>query len=83
MSRNGVARRFVVDLAISPEECMRYYSGEAGVVIARARDGRTIQFPARMLRRFIDHAGVSGAFELLCDADSKLIAMERLAESRP
>lgn len=82
MSRAGAVRRFVVDLAIPPDECMRYYSGEAEVVIARARDGRTIQFPARLLRRFIGHAGVSGAFELLCDADSRLVAMERLTEAR-
>lgn len=80
MIRAEGGRRFVVDLTISAEECMRYYSGEAGVVLARARDGRTIQFPARMLRRFIGHAGVSGTFELLCDADSRLIAMERLPE---
>jgi hypothetical protein len=82
MSRPGTPRSFIVDLSLPPEECLRYYGGEAGVVIARARDGRTIQFPARFLRRFMTHDGVRGVFELKCDADNRLVAMERIGEER-
>ncbi|MDX9740068.1 MAG: DUF2835 domain-containing protein [Gammaproteobacteria bacterium] len=80
MNRPTGLRCFIVDLALPPEECMRYYSGEASVVVARARDGSVIQFPARLLRRFIGRDGVAGAFELACDADSRLVAMERIGE---
>jgi hypothetical protein len=80
MSRPGELRSFIVDLALPPEECMRYYSGEASVVVARARDGRMVQFPARLLRRFMASDGVQGAFELKCDAGSRLVAMERIGE---
>lgn len=57
---------------------MRYYAGEASVVLVRARDGRTVQFPANLLRRFVDHAGVHGSFVLRCDADNRLLSIERL-----
>jgi hypothetical protein len=83
MSDRREVRSFIVDLTLPAEECMRYYSGEASVVFARARDGRLIQFPARLLRRFIDRDGVRGTFELRCDADSRLVAMERIGGRRP
>lgn len=68
----------LVDLAISADEYLRYYQGGASVVLARARDGRTVQFPARLLRGFVDHDGVHGSFLLRCDADHRLIGMERV-----
>ncbi len=43
--------RIVVDLAIDPEELKRLYRGTSRTVVARARDGRLIQFPAQVLRR--------------------------------
>lgn len=66
-----------VDLVIPRDEYLRYYSGLASVVIARARDGRMIQFPASLLRNFVGHDGVRGTFVLRCTADGRLVTMER------
>ena len=74
----GAAGDIIVDLVISADEYLRYYEGTASVVLVQARDGRTIQFPASMLRRFVDHEGVRGTFLLRCDANNKLISMERV-----
>ena len=41
----------VVDLSIDPEEWLKLYQGLASEVHARARDGRTVRFPARILSR--------------------------------
>lgn len=72
----------VVDLAIAADECLRYYQGGASVVRVRARDGRMVQFPAQLLRGFVGRDGVHGAFVLRCDADHRLVGMERFAEPR-
>lgn len=73
----AVAAQLVVDLDITAEECLRYYGGAAISVLARARDGRLIRFPASALRDFVTEHGVQGTFELQCDANGRLIAMAR------
>lgn len=74
------AARLVVDLDIPAEEYLRYYEGGARVVLARARDGRTVQFPANLLRRFVAHDGVHGSFMLRCDANGRLVSIARVGE---
>lgn len=70
----------IVDLDIPADEYLRYYEGGAHLVLARARDGRTVQFPANLLRRFVGHDGVRGSFMLRCDANNRLISIERVAQ---
>jgi hypothetical protein len=41
-------------LNLSAEKMLAYYQGAAQQVIARASDGRRVQFPAQWLRRFVD-----------------------------
>lgn len=68
----------VVDLHIGADEYVRHYSGAANVVVARARNGQTVKFPANILRPFVLHDGVHGAFSLLIDDRSKLLSIDRL-----
>ena len=51
-----------IDLQISKDELLRWYGGEAKVVSAIARDGRRVQFPAKLLQRFVTHSGIQGTF---------------------
>ena len=51
-------------LNLSREQFMRYYRGSADAVVARSPDGRTVRFPARLLRPFVSHDGVQGRFRL-------------------
>ena len=67
-------------LAISADRYLRYYQGRANAVIARAHDGRRIQFPADTLRPFVMHNGINGEFALRFDADNKLIGLFRLGD---
>ena len=68
----------MIDLQIPHDELMRYYRGSAQGVIARARNGQRVQFPARALRRFVSYNGVCGSFELHVDAANRLRAIHRL-----
>ena len=66
-----------IRLNISPERFQAYYQGVVEYVVATASDGRTVQFPARVLRPFLSHQGVHGTFEITFDANLKFQAIRR------
>ncbi|MDH3505284.1 MAG: DUF2835 domain-containing protein [Nitrospirota bacterium] len=66
-----------VRLKISPERFQAYYQGVVEYVVAQSIDGRTIQFPARVLRPFVSHLGIQGTFEITFDADLKFQSIRR------
>ncbi|MCC6207228.1 MAG: DUF2835 domain-containing protein [Gammaproteobacteria bacterium] len=68
-------------LNISPDEYLRYYQGAARHVVVRGRDGRTVQFPAGLLRGFVSHDGVHGEFRLRFDASNKLVSLDRIGRA--
>ena len=65
-------------LEISPEEALRYYQGQAKVVVVTATTGQKLQFPAEHIRPYINQSGVSGFFSIQFDDDNKLIGLKRL-----
>lgn len=67
----------VVDIHISADEYLHYYSGSARDVVARSRDGRTVRFPAKILQRFVTRSGISGSFEIQFGADGRFQTVER------
>ncbi len=67
----------VVDLSIDTQEMKRLYRGTSRSVVARARDGRWVQFPAHVLRAHVAAFGVHGAFVLSVEG-GHLKAMQRL-----
>ncbi|MCC5796213.1 MAG: DUF2835 domain-containing protein [Methylophaga sp.] len=67
-------------LAISREEAMRYYKGEALVVVAYADNGQRLQFPALHIRRFIDQYGIHGRFRIRFDHNHKLIDLQKISD---
>ncbi len=70
--------RYVIDLRIPKDELLRYYRGAARGVIAQARSGQRVRFPAQVLRPFVAHDGVCGAFLLQVDGANRLTGIERL-----
>ena len=64
-------QRVTVRLDISPERFQAYYQGVVEHVVATASDGRTVRFPARVLRPFLSYQGVQGTFEITCDSNMK------------
>ena len=64
-------KQFQFALHLDALECERYYRGQASQVVARCTDGKTIQFPATLIRPFLTGNGVRGPFVLTCDDDGK------------
>jgi len=71
-------QQVVVDLNINPDELLRYYRGQAGLVSCRARDGRRVQFPAALLRPFVTRGGVQGSFCIRFAADGKFRQIDKI-----
>lgn len=73
------AQHITVDLRISADEWLRLYRGEVLNVSAVSRDGRRVQFPARILQSFVSHGGVRGSFRIDFDQNGKFQQITRLA----
>ncbi|MBR9912654.1 MAG: DUF2835 domain-containing protein [Gammaproteobacteria bacterium] len=68
----------VVNLVIDAEEYQRMYAGTARVVTCRSVDGRRIQFPANILRRFVSLEGIRGRFLIHFSDEGRFQSIERL-----
>lgn len=64
---------------IPAEEYLRYYRGSARDVLVTADDGRTVRFPASLLRGVVTHEGIKGRFRLVYDEHGKSHGLDRLA----
>jgi hypothetical protein len=67
-----------VTLAINTQEFARLYRGHARDVICTAKDGRTVQFPANVLRQFLTHDGIYGEFEIFFSANNRFSRIEKI-----
>lgn len=65
-------------LAISADHFLEYYRGAARQVVVTAQDGRTLQFPAGILQRFLDSSGIHGDFVIRFDGDNKFVDIRRV-----
>ena len=65
-------------LNIPQDVLLSYYEGTARAVVARSLDGRSIQFPANVLRQFVTSEGVRGIFEMEFDEYNKFVNMRRV-----
>ena len=70
--------RLTVDLNISSDEYQKLYQGVARDVVVSARDGRSVRFPARILRPYLSHAGIKGTFVIEFDDNNKFQSVQRL-----
>lgn len=68
-----------VNLAISSNEFTRFYRGQAKQVICTTSDGRTVQFPAAVLRPHLMHEGIYGSFEIEFSSENKFIGIRKLS----
>lgn len=67
-----------VDISISQEEYLRWYQGSANLVHAQALDGRTVNFPANILQKFVTHSGIQGRFAIEFDGEKKFKSITRV-----
>ena len=76
--QNARRTTLIVDIVISADEFLRLYRGTARTVVAPARNGQMISFPATILQQFVSHDGVHGSFQIVITEENKLISIERL-----
>ncbi len=65
-------------LALSAEKYMAYYKGAAQNIQVRSIDNKRIRFPASTIRKFLNHDGIYGLFEIKFDEKNKLIGIEKI-----
>ena len=70
---DGVAEQYIVELAISKQELLKYYRGAASQISAVATDGQTILFPVTAIQPFVTHEGVFGRFKLQVNSQGRLL----------
>ena len=73
-----MVKRIVINLTISKDEYLKWYQAAAQNVIAKAIDGRMVQFPANVLQPFVDHSGVRGLFEIEFSEVGKFRSIQRI-----
>lgn len=71
-------KSITVSLTISAEEFQRLYHGSVKTVFAQSLDGRSIRFPAAILRPFVLHTGIRGTFQINFDEDNRFQSIQRL-----
>ncbi len=71
-------QHITVDLHIDQDEWLKIYRGETNIVYAISRDGRSVQFPANILNKYVTHSGISGSFVISIDDHGKFQSIVRL-----
>ena len=71
-------QRVVLPIRLSVDEYLKYYRGSARNVYARDLQGRTVQFPANLLQRFVTANGIDGLFEITITAAGKLVDIQQV-----
>lgn len=67
-------------LNLTAAEFLAFYRGAAREVVTTALDGRTLRFPAAVLRPYVLHNGVRGVFALHYDANNKFTGLVRISD---
>ncbi len=65
-------------MALSHAQLQSYYAGQVSFVWARDANGVRLQFPLNVLRRYVDHNGLRGRFELCVDGHNRLQSIRRI-----
>ncbi len=65
-------------LDISADKYLAYYQGVAKSVKVMTEEGLSLKFPASELQKFVSHEGIKGRFEIVFNAQHKLVSMSRV-----
>ncbi len=64
-------------LALSYHKYIEVYRGNAEYVVARSFDGRTLRFPADILKPYLTREGIYGTFAITFDSHHKLQSLTK------
>ncbi|PIP79952.1 MAG: hypothetical protein COW84_07710 [Gammaproteobacteria bacterium CG22_combo_CG10-13_8_21_14_all_40_8] len=68
----------IVQFNISRQEYLKVYAGAAKTVTTKSLEGVKVQFPADILRAYVDHQGVHGRFKISFDDKNKFVGIVRV-----
>ena len=68
----------IIELDISSDQYLEWYKGIVRNVVAKSREGLSVQFPAGVLQQFVTPDGIQGVFRLTYDEDNKFVSIEQL-----
>jgi hypothetical protein len=72
-------RQFIrFSLAISPEQYLHVYQGNARNISVLADDGRRIEFSTQNVQGFLTREGIHGHFEMELSASNRFISIRKL-----
>lgn len=66
------------NINLSYEKFFEVYKGHAKYVVVKAIDGRTLQFPAEILKPYLTHTGIQGRFIIYFDDKNKFKSLEKM-----
>ena len=69
--------KVIIDIEIESDQYLKQYKQPNCMVNTRSRDGRTIQFPANILKPFLLHDGIKGSFCIYFDKHGKFQSISR------
>ena len=72
----------IIDIVITADEYLKQYQHVSAVVATHSRDGRSVRFPANILRPFVTHAGIKGAFKIQFNDAGKFSGIEKMDMAR-
>ena len=67
---------FEFTLHLSAEEYLQFYEGVAKFIQVRSHCGKTIEFPAEKMRKFVLKDGIHGVFVMQLDNKNKLLSLK-------
>jgi hypothetical protein len=71
-------KEIIVSLHISREDYLTFYQGQVQTVVATAKDGRIVRFPAGILQKVVGHEGIHGTFKICFDSNNKFDTIIRV-----
>lgn len=66
-------------LLLSYDEYSAVYKGHAQHVITQSFDGRTIRFPADILKPYLTRSGIQGTFAIHFDENNKFKSIDKIS----
>jgi hypothetical protein len=77
-TQSFLMKKLTIDIEIPSERYEALYSGKVSNVKATSREGVVVQFPGRILHKFINHKGISGTFVIEFDDDNKFRGITKI-----
>lgn len=68
----------IVDINLTEDRWLQFYRRPGQAILARARNGQLVEFPAEHMRAFVTPTGVQGTFKLTVDDENRLQQIERI-----